>query len=237
MSEMVTALNESNRRQRLLNAAGSLFSRWGFDKTNMEDIAREAGISKGAVYLEFPNKDALFKAVLYWEFARYIEDWLRRLKADPENWSFARMVQHSLAAVDANPFVRALMMRDQRLFGSFLRRDRELFGLAISMRAELFSQLQEAGVVRDDISAPTLAYLVSVTGYGLIAGDEVVPAENKVPFEESIRAWGLLLDRALAPTRARNRKAARALLMAMAERMQTALRNLEKPGTDENSAT
>jgi hypothetical protein len=147
------------------------------------------------------------------------------------------MVQHSLAAVDANPFVRALMMRDQRLFGSFLRRDRELFGLAISMRAELFSQLQEAGVVRDDISAPTLAYLVSVTGYGLIAGDEVVPAENKVPFEESIRAWGLLLDRALAPTRARNRKAARALLMAMAERMQTALRNLEKPGTDENSAT
>ena len=233
---MVTALQPSNRRERLLDSAGALFSRFGFDKTNMDDIARQAGISKGAVYLEFPNKDALFKAVVHWEFARYIEDWLRRLKADPENLSIARMVQHSLAAVDANPFVKALMIRDQRVFGSFLRRDKEFFGLAISMRAELFTQLQEAGIVRDDISASTLAYLISVTGYGLIAGDEVVPAEKKVGFEEVIRAWGLLLERALTPAQPRNRKAARALLISMAEKMQIALRNLDKPGTEENSA-
>ena len=233
---MVTALQPANRRERLLDSAGSLFSRWGFDKTNMDDIARQAGISKGAVYLEFPNKDALFKAVVHWEFARYIEDWLHRLKADPENWSFARMVQHSLAAVDANPFVKALMIRDQRVFGSFLRRDKDFFGLAISMRAELFSHLQEAGIVRNDISASTLAYLITVTGYGLIAGDEVVPAEKKVGFEEVIGAWGLLLERALTPTQPRNRKAARALLISMAEKMQTALRNLDKPGTEENTA-
>jgi hypothetical protein len=43
--------------------------------------------------------------------------------------------------------------------------------------------------------APVLAYLVSVTGYGLIAGNEVVPGESKVQFEEAIQAWGLLLDR------------------------------------------
>ena len=104
------------------------------------------------------------------------------------------------------------------------------------MRAELFSHLQEAGIVRDDISASTLAYLISVTGYGLIAGDEVVPAEKKVGFEEVIGAWGLLLERALTPAQPRNRKAARALLISMAEKMQTALRNLDKPGTEENTA-
>lgn len=230
------ALQQSTRRQQLLDSASVLFSRWGFDKTSMDDIAREAGISKGAVYLEFPNKDALFKAVLHWEFARYIEDWLRRFEEDGENWSFARMVQHSLAAADANPFVKALMMRDQRLFGSFLRRDQELFGLVISMRTELFAQLQKTGALRDDIPASTLAYLVSVTGYGLIAGAEVVPDENKVPFTEALSAWGLLLDRALAPGRTRNRKAARALLISMVEKTQAALRNLDKPGTKENGA-
>jgi AcrR family transcriptional regulator len=234
---MPIALQQSNRRQRLLDSAGSLFSRWGFDKTSMDDIARETGISKGAVYLEFPNKDALFKAVLHWEFARYTEDWLHRVKEDPQDWNLARMVQHSLAAVDANPFVKALMMRDQRLFGNFLRRDKELFGLAISMRAELFGQLQKAGALRDDIPAPTLAYLVSVTGYGLIAGAEVVPDKNKVPFAEALRAWGLLLDRALSPARAGNRKAARALLISMVEKMQAALRNLDHPGTKENGPT
>jgi AcrR family transcriptional regulator len=195
----------------------------------MDDIARETGISKGAVYLEFPNKDALFKAVIHWEFARYMQDWLRRFETDHGDWSFARMIQHSIAAIDSNPFVKALLMRDQRLFGNFLRRDQELFRLAISARSEFFGQLQEAGAMRDDIPAPVLAYLISVTGYGLIAGHEVVPDENKVPFEEALNAWGRLLERGVAPPRVRNRKAARALLISMVEKMQAALRDLDKP--------
>ena len=142
------------------------------------------------------------------------------------------MIQHSIAAIDSNPFVKALLMRDQRLFGSFLRRDKELFQLAISARSEFFGQLQEAGTIRDDIPARVLAYVVSLTGYGLIAGDEVVPEQSKVPFEEAIRAWGLLLERAVAPLRPSNPKAARAPLIAMVEKMQAALRELDKPSTD-----
>jgi AcrR family transcriptional regulator len=231
---MGASSNRLDRRERLLESASSLFSRWGFDKTSVDDIAREAGISKGAVYLEFPNKDALFKAIVHWEFARYMQDWLHRFEKDHGDWSFARMIQHSIAAIDSNPFVKALLMRDQRLFGSFLRRDKELFRLAISARSEFFSQLQQVGSMRDDIPAPVLAYLVSVTGYGLIAGDEVVPDENKVPFAEAIKAWGLLLERAVAPPRARNRKAARALLASMVEKMQIALRDLDKPTAETN---
>jgi hypothetical protein len=48
--------------------------------------------------------------------------------------------------------------------------------------------------MRDDIPARVLASVVSVTGYGLIAGKEVVPEENKVPFEQAIQGWVLLLD-------------------------------------------
>ena len=231
---MGVSASQGDRRQRLLESAASLFSRWGFDKTSVDDIAREAGISKGAVYLEFPNKDALFKAVMHWEFACYMQDWLRRFEEDHGDWSFARMIQHSIAAVDSNPFIKALFKRDQRLFGSFLRRDKELFRLAISARSEFFSQLQETGTMRDDIPAPVLAYLVSVTGYGLIAGHELVPDENKVPFEDAIRAWGLLLERGIAPPRPRNPKAARALLISMVEKMQAALRDLDKPPAERN---
>lgn len=218
----------SSRRERLLACASALFSRWGFDKTSVDDIARETGISKGAVYLEFPNKDALFKAVVHWEFARYMRDWLRRFEQDHGDWSFARMIQHSFAAIDSNPFVKALVKRDQRLFGSFLRRNKELSRLAISARSELFSELQKVGTVRDDISAQVLAYVVSVTGYGLIAGGEVVPEESQVPFEEALQAWGMLLERGVSPPRARSSKAARELLLSMVEKMQTALGELDK---------
>jgi len=40
------------------------FSRSGFEATRMEDVARAAGISKGAVYLYFDSKAALFKALV-----------------------------------------------------------------------------------------------------------------------------------------------------------------------------
>jgi len=208
---------------RLLEAAAALFARWGFDKTSVDDIAREAGISKGGVYLEFPTKEALFKAVVHREFARYAEDWLRRFEADPGAWSFARMVQHSIAAVNANPLVKALVTRDQRIYGNFLQRDPELLGLAVSMRTELFGQMQQVGAMREDIAAPVIAYLVSVIGYGLVAGAEMIPEAHRVPFEDALRALGLLLDRGLSPPRAAHKKAARALLIAMVEKLRTAL--------------
>jgi len=214
---------QTGRRERLLDSAGRLFSLWGFDKTTMEDVAREAGVSKGAVYLEFRGKDDLLKAVLHREFGRYSEDWLRRFERDPGEWSFARMFQHSIAAVNANPLIKALLTRDRRIYGGFLRRDTELLSLAISMRSELFQSLQDLGALRDDIPAQVLAYLMTAIGYGMVAAEEVIPGQYRVSFEEALRGVGLLLDRGLAPPGSRNRKAARAFVIAMVEKMQGAL--------------
>lgn len=48
----------------LVEAALDLFVERGFAATKMEDIARRAGVTKGTAYLYFPNKEALFKAVI-----------------------------------------------------------------------------------------------------------------------------------------------------------------------------
>jgi AcrR family transcriptional regulator len=233
---MMAASNRSARRERLLECGRRLFARWGFDKTSMDDIARETGVSKGALYLEFPNKDALFKAVLHREFARYTGDWLRRFEADPGEWSFARMFQHSIGAVNASPLMKALMTRDQRVYGSFLKRDTELLALTMSIRGELFSQLQKTGAMRDDIPALVLAYLMSSIGYGLIASDEVIPEDHKVPFDEALRGLGLLLDRGLAPKHPKGRKAARAVVVAIVEKMQAALGELDSTDAENHRA-
>ena len=222
----------SDRRDRLLRSAGAIFARWGYDKTSVDDIARDACISKGSVYLEFRSKDELFKAVIYRELAEYTEDWLRRFEKDPGGWSFARMFQHSLAAIEANPFMKALVTRDQRIYGNFLQRDPDLIALAVSSRTELFDKLQQVGAVRSDIPAPTLAYLVSAMGYGLIMGSEVFPDGTQRPFEEAIRALGLLLDRGLGPARARSNPAARTLLIEMVKKIRANLNVGEGPANE-----
>lgn len=53
----------SNKREQLITAGISLFTRNGFDATSIQDIAREAGVAKGTVYLYFRSKDELVNEV------------------------------------------------------------------------------------------------------------------------------------------------------------------------------
>ncbi|MCA0043276.1 TetR/AcrR family transcriptional regulator [Celeribacter litoreus] len=52
------------RPDEILDAALSLFVEKSFAGTRVEDIARRAGVSKGAVYLYFPSKDAIAAALV-----------------------------------------------------------------------------------------------------------------------------------------------------------------------------
>lgn len=52
------------RPQELLEAALHLFIHNGLAATRMEDVAKDAGVSKGTLYLYYPSKDDLFKAVV-----------------------------------------------------------------------------------------------------------------------------------------------------------------------------
>jgi AcrR family transcriptional regulator len=52
------------RPQELLEAALALFVEKGFAATRAEEVARLAGVSKGTLYLYYPSKEELFKAVV-----------------------------------------------------------------------------------------------------------------------------------------------------------------------------
>jgi AcrR family transcriptional regulator len=52
------------RPQELLDAALALFVEKGFAATRSEEVAARAGVSKGTLYLYYPSKEELFKAVV-----------------------------------------------------------------------------------------------------------------------------------------------------------------------------
>jgi TetR/AcrR family transcriptional regulator, acrAB operon repressor len=51
-------------RERLMQAGLVVFSRQGFDAATLEDVAREAGVTRGAIYWHFGSKSDLFLALL-----------------------------------------------------------------------------------------------------------------------------------------------------------------------------
>ena len=59
-NDIATAITRKN----LISIARNHFSIYGYDKTSLEAIVKEAGMTRGAVYHHFKNKKTLFLAVL-----------------------------------------------------------------------------------------------------------------------------------------------------------------------------
>lgn len=51
------------KRQKILDGAQRVFLRMGFDAASMNDITREAGVSKSTIYVYFESKDELFEVL------------------------------------------------------------------------------------------------------------------------------------------------------------------------------
>lgn len=61
-----------SQEDRILDAALVCIARWGLAKTGLDDVAREAGVSRATVYRAFPGgKDALAEALARSELARF----------------------------------------------------------------------------------------------------------------------------------------------------------------------
>lgn len=53
-----------DKKERILSAATELFSRWGYSKTSLDEVARSARIAKATIYYYFPSKEQLFIAAI-----------------------------------------------------------------------------------------------------------------------------------------------------------------------------
>jgi AcrR family transcriptional regulator len=69
------------RPQELLDAALTLFVEKGFAATKAEEVATLAGVSKGTLYLYFPSKEELLKAVIHHTLSADIAQGRERLLA------------------------------------------------------------------------------------------------------------------------------------------------------------
>ncbi len=60
------------KRKQILDGARRVFMKLGFDAASMNDVTREAGVSKGTLYVYFANKEELFTAMMESERAAFV---------------------------------------------------------------------------------------------------------------------------------------------------------------------
>src|SRR5215813_14590 len=59
-----TERQDRAKRRQIMEGARAVFLAQGFDGASMGEIAREAGVSKGTLYVYFDSKEALFEAIV-----------------------------------------------------------------------------------------------------------------------------------------------------------------------------
>ncbi|MGZ4737171.1 MAG: TetR/AcrR family transcriptional regulator [Acidimicrobiia bacterium] len=94
----------------VLESAGRCFTRYGFKKTSMDNVATEARVAKGTVYLYCDNKQDLF----YRAVERELRAWTRELATfiDPErpaNEILAELGRRDAEFVEGHPLVADLL--------------------------------------------------------------------------------------------------------------------------------
>ena len=67
----------------VLDGARTVFLAWGYDRASVDDIAREAGVSKATLYSYFPDKQLLFREVARNECLRQAQEVMELL--DPKD--------------------------------------------------------------------------------------------------------------------------------------------------------
>ncbi|GAA1274375.1 helix-turn-helix domain-containing protein [Pseudonocardia aurantiaca] len=185
---------------RVLDAAGELLVRWGYQRVTIDEVARHAGIGKGTVYLHFRTKDALFLAVLLRAQAGVAERAAQRAEADPEHAMPARLVRTLYLELSADPVLRAMYLSDVEILGRLAHEAADTIGELTAHRDHVLDEhlrlLREAGCLRADLTLPEMRYTFDAIATGFIVVDGFSGSHRPPPLAVEERAD--LLERAIA---------------------------------------
>lgn len=104
------------RCRSLLEATRRLIAVEGFDAVTMERVAEEAGITKGAIYLYFRNKDQMIVAAVEEIAAEMVRGIERHVDPQAEPWDrLCQLIRAQLAIMEENKELLRTLLLDRRL--------------------------------------------------------------------------------------------------------------------------
>ena len=176
----------------LLKSASELFTRQGVSKTTLNDIAKHAGMTRGALYWHFDNKDSIIESLWKEQMSAHAEQLTQTMKnLDSENPAshFRSILRNGLKEVFDTPSmsqaVRILLhcveiTDEQTPLRQFLEeKNRNLLAGVVSAITQLKAVSRIHSALSADILATALmAYLHGLIQYHLGKETDVDIAEN-----------------------------------------------------------
>lgn len=140
------------RRNQVIDAAVKVFSRFGFNKASMENIADEAAMSKGLLYWYFKSKDALIGAILKRFFTMEQPD--LKILENKEVSATERLLSYNEALLEKSRYLALLMPVAMEFYALAARQEdiRVLLRGYFKVYREKFASLIQEGIERNEFT-------------------------------------------------------------------------------------
>jgi AcrR family transcriptional regulator len=138
--------------QQVLEHATKLFAAKGFDGTSLQDIADAMGLTRGAIYYYFENKEALLAALVEEVTigaARDIDVWRAAAQGSPSERLRALVRQRALYVLERGPKIRVLELAEAAVPRDLAKRHRE----AKRRILEEYSSIIRQGILKGEFVA------------------------------------------------------------------------------------
>jgi hypothetical protein len=128
------------------------------------------------------------------------DEWLERIQADPEGGTLLGIFRHGFLTLLAHPLMMAFYTKESVVLGDYVRRrGPAVYTRPYLLNRALVQQLQEAGLIRQDLRADVINHMLMIISVGLFSISELIPQEHAPPYEEVADALAGMVQQALAP--------------------------------------
>ena len=164
------SLVEQAKKECILSEAARAFSRFGFKKTSIDEIAKAAGVAKGTVYLAAESKEDLFYQALHREVRQWVAEVAKRIDPRiPADELLGQMALFGFERLEQSPLVKDLLFgKTRELLPLWRERFDELRQLGTRNVEEVLRLGAKQGVFRKDLEIPMLAVILQdlqIAGY------------------------------------------------------------------------
>lgn len=183
---------------RLRRAAESQFRRFGYRRTTVDEIAREAGTGKGSFYLHFESKEAAYLSVVEDSLARFLElaeAALQRKGSVPER--MRALVEVTLEYYGGDELLRSsLFGGDHLVDGQVSRRAARIQrGRLRRLLAQTVVAGQAEGTVRPGIDPDATGTVLFEIGRAIVLSE--LEGTSDIPFGVALASLNDLVGRGL----------------------------------------
>lgn len=201
--------NRQERAERILDAAATLIQRWGYAKTTLDDIARQAHVSKGTIYQYWKTREDLLMALITRERLKVGEDIRQRLEADPASSTLRGFIKNSMLALLKNPLIRAVMTRDVDMLGKLASQvySDSMFAESMEIYTQFLELSRAQGIIGTDLDIQEQSYILGAIWIGFLMANTWLPETFHFSDETIAELLGEIIQRALAPQSADLHKA------------------------------